>query len=85
MNSPRAKRPARTCDAPGCAVIVPRGKLMCRDHWFAVPRPLRQAITESWREKRIRDWSANCLEARNYHARLQRERAQSTLLESTNA
>ena len=37
----RSARPARTCDAPGCSVPVPRGKLMCRDRWFATPHPLR--------------------------------------------
>lgn len=56
------------CDAPGCSVAITRGKLMCRDHWFALPRPLREAIGSAWREGRIRDWSANCLEARSFLA-----------------
>jgi hypothetical protein len=64
----RAPRPPRTCDAPGCAIVVPRGKLMCRDHWYATPRPLRQEISAAWKEGRIRDWSANCLSARSFHA-----------------
>ena len=56
------------CDAPGCGLVIARGKLMCRAHWFATPIHLRRAISDAWRERRIRDWSANCLEARSYHA-----------------
>lgn len=41
---------------------------MCRAHWFGTPVHLRRAISDAWREKRIKDWSANCLEARKYHA-----------------
>lgn len=65
----RAPRPPSVCDAPGCKVEIPRGRLMCRPHWFAVPRPLRLAISAAWKERRIRDWSANCLEARSFLAR----------------
>jgi hypothetical protein len=64
----RAARPARACSAPGCSIEVPRGKLMCRPHWFALPRPLRTEINAAWREGRIRDWSANCLSARSFLA-----------------
>lgn len=56
------------CDAPGCGLVIARGKLMCRAHWFGTPVGLRRAISDAWRERRIRDWSANCLEARSYHA-----------------
>lgn len=62
-------RTQRVCDAPGCTVPVKRGILMCRAHWFRLPRPLREAIGQAWRDRRIRDWSANCLEARGYLAR----------------
>ena len=57
-------RPPSYCDAPGCDQVVRRGMLMCRPHWFAVPKPLRDAIGTAWKDRRIRDWSANCLEAR---------------------
>ena len=60
----RKKRPMRTCDAPGCDVPVRRGILMCRPHWFQVPKPLRDAIGQTWASGQIRAWSANCLEAR---------------------
>lgn len=60
----RRPRPKHICGAPGCTVEIRRGMLMCRDHWYQVPRPLRLAITSAWKERRIHDWSANCLEAR---------------------
>jgi hypothetical protein len=63
----RAARPARTCDAPGCSIEVRRGVLMCRPHWYQTPRLLRETISEAWRAKRFRDWSAACLEARRWH------------------
>ncbi len=62
----RSARPPSTCDAPGCGLTIPRGRLMCRDHWYKVPRPLRLEISAAWKEGRIRDWSANCLEARRF-------------------
>ncbi len=38
-----------TCTAEGCAVTVERGKLMCKGHWFSLPKPLRDEIWASWR------------------------------------
>lgn len=57
-----------TCDAPGCNLTIPRGQLMCRAHWFGTPTPLRRAISDSWKAKRITEWSGHCFEARKYHA-----------------
>lgn len=65
----RKKRPMRTCDAPGCDTPVRRGILMCRPHWFQVPKPLREAINQTWAAGQIRAWSANCLEARSFLAK----------------
>ena len=64
----RRARPNGTCDAPGCDVAVPRGKLMCRAHWFATPKPLRDAINESWKAGRYREWFGHCLDTRRFHA-----------------
>ncbi|HET9511823.1 MAG TPA: hypothetical protein VFO80_11805 [Sphingomonas sp.] len=63
---PAAKRHTapRVCTAPCCTVEIPRGKLMCRPHWYELPRILRTEINAAWRERRIRDWSGLCLEAR---------------------
>jgi hypothetical protein len=66
---------ASTCDAPGCELVVSRGKLMCRAHWFATPSHLRRAISDAWQAKRITEWSGHCLEARAYHAGTERRRA----------
>ena len=59
--------PRHTCDAPGCSAERKPKQLMCRPCWFRTPKPLRDAISVSWREGRIREWSANCLEARRWH------------------
>lgn len=32
------------CHAKGCKVRVPRRMLMCRKHWFMVPRDLQAAV-----------------------------------------
>lgn len=32
------------CHAVGCNVSVPPKMLMCRRHWFMVPKPLRVAV-----------------------------------------
>ena len=38
-----------TCHAHGCDVAVPPKMFMCRAHWFALRKPMRDAI---WREYR---------------------------------
>lgn len=68
------RRPARQpyysrCDAPDCNEPIERGKLMCRKHWFALPRDLRAAISSSWTNRHVdgrHAWSSNVLEARRY-------------------
>jgi len=37
------------CAATHCRKSVPYGHLMCRDHWFAIPAPLRHKI--HWNNK----------------------------------
>lgn len=66
----RRAQPGRTCAATGCSHQTKPGHLMCRDHWFSTPRPLRLAIKEGWarrREDGLRSYSANVLEARKFH------------------
>lgn len=46
---------------------------MCRPHWYALPRIMREAISDAWRERRLRDWSANCLTARTFLRDLARD------------
>jgi hypothetical protein len=65
--SAASKRQASTCDVPGCNVEIRRGMLMCLSHWRRTPRMLREAISSAWKDRRIKDWSNNCLEARRWH------------------
>lgn len=37
------------CPVPGCTHHVSPDRLMCRVHWYQVPRPLRDAVWASWR------------------------------------
>lgn len=39
-----------TCHAKGCDVRVPPKMLMCRRHWYMVPKALRDAIWDTYRE-----------------------------------
>jgi hypothetical protein len=63
--------PVSRCDAPGCNEPIKRGMLMCRAHWFRLPRELRLAISTTWAARRtagMAPWSANVLAARAFLA-----------------
>ncbi len=36
------------CPAMGCTRRVGARQLMCRPHWFMVPKPLRDAVWDAW-------------------------------------
>lgn len=36
------------CPADGCEEQVPAHMLMCRTHWYMVPRHLRSAVWNAW-------------------------------------
>jgi hypothetical protein len=38
------------CPAVGCALNVPARKLMCPRHWYMVPRTLRDAVWDAYRD-----------------------------------
>ena len=40
---------AAICPAPGCCSPVAAGKFLCRPHWFALPKRLREQINRTWR------------------------------------
>jgi hypothetical protein len=40
---------AHNCPVNGCPQHVSSRMLMCRYHWYAVPRPLRNAVWAAWR------------------------------------
>ncbi|HEX7821077.1 MAG TPA: hypothetical protein VF463_10710 [Sphingobium sp.] len=37
------------CAAHACSEIVVRGQLMCKPHWLALPKPIRDEVWDSWR------------------------------------
>lgn len=51
---PRLQDKAECC-ADGCLATIRRGLLMCKTHWFMVPRDLRQELTDAhdeWQQDR---------------------------------
>ena len=64
---PRYKHPktkTHPCFATGCHIHVPTTLLMCRRHWYMVPKPLRDAIWQTYRDGPSGDHHANIAEAR---------------------
>jgi hypothetical protein len=39
-----------TCPGPGCKRQVPQHMLMCRNHWYQVPRDLRSDVWNAWQD-----------------------------------
>lgn len=39
---------AHDCPATGCTRRVARHQLMCRPHWYMVPKPLRDAVYDAY-------------------------------------
>lgn len=39
----------KKCAAPGCVHPRRDGQLMCREHWFQLPKPLRDEIWSTYR------------------------------------
>lgn len=37
------------CPAAGCRQPISPGRLMCRPHWYQVPKPLRDTVWATWR------------------------------------
>lgn len=47
--APGETRPlAHVCPVAGCRQRVRADRLMCRPHWYQVPRPLRDAVWAAW-------------------------------------
>ena len=38
-----------TCAAHGCERTVQRGQLMCKGHWFSLPKAMRDDVWRTWR------------------------------------
>lgn len=57
------KEPQRLCRVHGCGERIQRGYIMCRSHWFSLPRQLRAAIRHTWRQRDKRAYVRNVREA----------------------
>jgi len=44
-----AVQPAFRCPVSGCGEQIDPSRLMCRDHWYQVPRKLRDLVWATWR------------------------------------
>lgn len=36
------------CPAPGCEERCPFDRLACRQHWYSIPKKLRDALWRAW-------------------------------------
>lgn len=39
------------CPSPGCDTRVPSSQFACRPHWFSLPKTLRDAIWDAYRDE----------------------------------
>jgi hypothetical protein len=68
-----AQQTAR-CSVPGCSRPIDPTRLMCRFHWYAVPKEIRDRVWATWRSgqgalspehgQAVRDAIAACQKAR---------------------
>lgn len=42
-------QPACRCPVSGCSEPIDPSRLMCREHWYRVPRQLRDLVWATWR------------------------------------
>lgn len=42
-------KPDVHCAASGCCMIVGKGHMFCTDHYYSLPKPLRDALWATWR------------------------------------
>jgi hypothetical protein len=40
---------ASRCPIPGCSSRIDSSRLMCRSHWYLVPREVRDQVWATWR------------------------------------
>jgi hypothetical protein len=40
---------ASCCPIPGCRTQIDQSRLMCRGHWYLVPKQLRDHVWATWR------------------------------------
>lgn len=54
-SSSHLTRPAHTCHAHGCGIVIPPRLFMCRQHWYSLSRRLQTAIWREYRSGQERD------------------------------
>ena len=47
---------SHTCHATNCEVPVPPTMFMCKQHWFMLPKNMRDAIWDTYRIGQCDDW-----------------------------
>jgi hypothetical protein len=45
-------KPAGHCQVPGCDEQIDPSRLMCRGHWYRVPKQLRDQVWATWQSGR---------------------------------
>jgi hypothetical protein len=40
---------SRACPVTGCDAVISSARLMCRRHWYHVPKPSRDRVWATWR------------------------------------
>jgi len=45
-----SSKPGHTCAAVGCRVIVPTSWLMCRIHWYSLPKEMRDRVWATYQD-----------------------------------
>lgn len=53
MSEPQT--PEHHCHAHGCTRAVPPKLFMCKSHWYALPKPVRDAVWREYRPGQERD------------------------------
>lgn len=48
---------AHTCHATNCNISIPPEMFMCRNHWFKLPKLIRNKIWETYRPGQCDDWN----------------------------
>lgn len=49
----------KPCRIAACTTPARSGQLMCREHWFQVPKPIRDAIWATWKARDMKSYVAN--------------------------
>lgn len=62
------------CPANGCEIVTPPEMLMCRSHWYMVPKALRSEVWRAWKARlRAMEDGPDRGEARERHEHVKAE------------